>query len=93
MRVFLIMLLLAALLSTVPVLILRYLDRRERESPWLYTIAILWGALIATGLALPLNTGIIVAVGRWLDRYPEIGEFLGQTTTTGAGEHDGGGLL
>ena len=76
-RVFLIGLLLAALLSTVPVLILRYLDRRERESPWLFAIAILWGALIATGLALPLNTGIIVAVGRWLDQYPEIGEFLG----------------
>jgi hypothetical protein len=63
-RVFLIGLLLASLLSTVPVLILRYLDRRERESPWLFAIAILWGALIATGLALPLNTGIIVAVGR-----------------------------
>lgn len=76
-RVFLIGLLLAALLSTVPVLILRYLDRRERESPWLFAIAILWGALIATGLALPLNTGIIVAVGHWLDQYPEIGELLG----------------
>jgi RsiW-degrading membrane proteinase PrsW (M82 family) len=76
-RVFLIGLLLAALLSTVPVLILRYLDRRERESPWLFAIAILWGALIATGLALPLNTGIIVAVGHWLDQYPEIGKLLG----------------
>jgi protease PrsW len=76
-RVFLIGLLLAALLSTVSVLILRYLDRRERESPWLFAIAILWGALIATGLALPLNTGIIAAVGRWLNQYPEIGEFLG----------------
>ena len=76
-RVFLIGLLLSALLSTIPVLILRYLDRRERESPWLYAIAILWGALIATGLALPLNTGIIVAVGRWLDQYPGIGVFLG----------------
>ena len=76
-RVFLIGLLFAALLSTVPVLILVYLDRRERESPWLFAIAILWGALIATGLALPLNTGIIVAVGRWLEQYPEIGGYLG----------------
>jgi hypothetical protein len=35
LRVFLIGLLFAVLLSIVPVLILRYLDRRERESPWL----------------------------------------------------------
>ena len=67
----------AAVLSTVPVIILRYLDRRERESPWVFAIAILWGALIATGMALPLNTGIIMAVGRWLEQYPEIGEYLG----------------
>ena len=61
----------------MPVIILRYLDRRERESPWVFAIAILWGALIATGMALPLNTGIIMAVGRWLEQYPEIGEYLG----------------
>ena len=67
----------SALLSTVPVLILRYLDRRERESPWVFAIAILWGALIATGLALPLNASIIAAVARWLDQYPEIRQFLG----------------
>src|SRR5262245_54068179 len=46
-RIFLRALLLSALLSVVPVLILRYLDRRERESPWLFAIALLWGALIA----------------------------------------------
>jgi RsiW-degrading membrane proteinase PrsW (M82 family) len=68
---------LSTLLSIVPVLILRYLDRRERESPWLFAIAILWGALIATGLALPLNTGIIVAVDHWLARHAEIAEYLG----------------
>jgi RsiW-degrading membrane proteinase PrsW (M82 family) len=67
----------AVVLSTVPIIILRYLDRRERESPWLFAIAILWGALIATGMALPLNTGIIMAVGRWLEQYPELGEYLG----------------
>jgi PrsW family intramembrane metalloprotease len=67
----------SAVLSIVPIIILRYLDRRERESPWLLAIAILWGALIATGMALPLNTGIIMAVGRWLEQYPEIGEYLG----------------
>lgn len=68
---------LAALLSLVPILILRYLDRRERESPWLFAIAICWGALIATGLALPLNTGIIAAVGRWLELHPEVAGYLG----------------
>jgi protease PrsW len=35
-RAFLLGLLVSALLSVVPVLILRYLDRRERESPWLF---------------------------------------------------------
>jgi len=32
-----------------------YLDRRERESPWLFFGALLWGMLVATGLALFLN--------------------------------------
>jgi protease PrsW len=70
-------LLFAAGLSIVPVLILRYLDRRERESPWLFAVAILWGALIATGLALPINTGVIFAIGEWLQHHPSIGEYLG----------------
>lgn len=35
-------LVLAALLSVVSVAVLRFLDRRERESPWLFAIAILW---------------------------------------------------
>ena len=57
--------------------ILRYLDRRERESPWLFAIAIMWGAVIATGIALPINTGVILGVERWLAQYPQIGEYLG----------------
>lgn len=76
-RLFLTGLVLSALLSVVPVVILRFLDRRERESPWLFAIAILWGALIATGLALPLNTWIIAAVGRWLGEHPEVADYLG----------------
>lgn len=76
-RLFIVGLLFAGALSVVPILILRYLDRRERESPWLFAIAILWGALIATGLALPLNSGIIAAVGRWLEENPQIGDYLG----------------
>jgi protease PrsW len=70
-------LLFSAGLSIVPVLILRYLDRRERESPWLFAISILWGAVIATGIALPINTGVILGVERWLAQYPQISEYLG----------------
>jgi MFS family permease len=82
-RAFVLGLALSALLSTVPVLILRYLDRRERESPWLFAIAILWGALIATGLALPLNTGIIVAVDHWLSRHFAVFGMGGHAMFTG----------
>ena len=76
-RLFVIGLLFSAGLSIVPVLILRYLDRRERESPWLFAISILWGGVIATGIALPINTGVILGVERWLAQYPQIGEYLG----------------
>jgi RsiW-degrading membrane proteinase PrsW (M82 family) len=76
-RVFAIGFLFSAGLSIIPILILRYLDRRERESPWLFAVSILWGALIATGLALPVNTGIIMAIGQWLEHNPHIREYLG----------------
>jgi RsiW-degrading membrane proteinase PrsW (M82 family) len=76
-RLFVVGLLFSAGLSIVPVFILRYLDRRERESPWLFAIAIIWGAVIATGIALPINTGVILGVERWLAQYPQIGEYLG----------------
>src|SRR5262245_35739915 len=68
---------LAAMASLVPVAILWVLDRRERESPFLFAVAILWGALIGTGLALPLNTTIVAAVGRWLSHNPALNEYLG----------------
>ena len=76
-RVFGQALVLSALLAVVPVTLLYFLDRRERESPWLVAIAILWGALIATGTALPLNTWIIGAVARWLEGNQEIAAYLG----------------
>ena len=69
-RLFVIGLLSSAGLSIVPVLILRYLDRRERESPWLFAISILWGAVIATGIALPINTGVILGVERLAGAIP-----------------------
>jgi RsiW-degrading membrane proteinase PrsW (M82 family) len=67
----------SAALSIVPVLILRYLDRRERESPWLFAVAILWGGLIAAGLALPINTVVLALIGEWLRYHPAIHEYLG----------------
>ncbi len=67
----------SAALSIVPVLILRYLDRRERESPWLFAVAILWGGLIAAGLALPINTVALAVIGEWLRYHPAIHEYLG----------------
>ncbi len=62
----------AALLSLVPIVVLWYLDRRERESRWLVLVAVLWGAVIATGLALPLNNAILRATVAWVNEHPEI---------------------
>jgi RsiW-degrading membrane proteinase PrsW (M82 family) len=67
----------AALASLVPLAILRYLDRREHESKWLFACAILWGALIATGLALPLNNAILREISRWVRANPDVGQALG----------------
>jgi RsiW-degrading membrane proteinase PrsW (M82 family) len=64
-------------LSIVPLAILWYLDRRERESPWLFAIAFLWGGLIATWIAMPLNTLILLDVGDWVAHNPQVKEVLG----------------
>src|SRR6185369_10729318 len=49
--VFLRALALSTLLAMLPLAMLWFLDRRERESPWLFAAAFLWGGLIATALA------------------------------------------
>jgi RsiW-degrading membrane proteinase PrsW (M82 family) len=64
-------------MSIVPLLALWFLDRRERETPWLFAVAFLWGAFIATGLALPFNNAILHAVAAWVARNPLVGEALG----------------
>jgi len=64
-------------MSIVPLLALWFLDRRERETPWLFAVAFLWGAFIATGLALPFNNAILHAVAAWVARNPLVGDALG----------------
>jgi RsiW-degrading membrane proteinase PrsW (M82 family) len=76
-RVFLAALALSSCLALVPLSILWYLDRRERETPWLFAAAFFWGGLIATGLALPFNTAFAQAVDAWVAQNPVIGEALG----------------
>jgi RsiW-degrading membrane proteinase PrsW (M82 family) len=75
--VFLIALAFASVMSTVPLVLLWFLDRRERETRWLFAAAFLWGAFIATGLAIPLNGAIFKAVGEWLVAHPAIVQALG----------------
>jgi RsiW-degrading membrane proteinase PrsW (M82 family) len=76
-RVFLRALALSSALSVVPIAILWYLDRRERETPALFAAAFLWGGLIATTYALPLNTAVLQAVAGWLEHNAGLMEMLG----------------
>jgi RsiW-degrading membrane proteinase PrsW (M82 family) len=75
--VFLRALVLSSLLALVPLAILWFLDRRERESPWLFAAAFLWGGLIATALALPFNTAVFKLVDEWLAHQPMLEVVLG----------------
>jgi RsiW-degrading membrane proteinase PrsW (M82 family) len=64
-------------LAVVPLLVLWYLDRRERETPWLFAAAFLWGAVIATALALPFNTAFSAVVDAWVVQNPIVSQTLG----------------
>jgi protease PrsW len=75
--VFLRALALSSLLALVPLAILWFLDRRERESPWLFAAAFLWGGLIATALALPFNTAFFKLMDEWLAHHPMLAVILG----------------
>jgi len=70
-------LMLSSLLAVVPLAVLWFLDRRERETPWLFAAAFLWGGCIATALALPFNTAFFALVDAWVAQHPAITLMLG----------------
>jgi RsiW-degrading membrane proteinase PrsW (M82 family) len=81
MRVFVKALVLSSLLALVPLAILWFLDRRERETTWLFAAAFLRGGFIATAIALPFNTAYFRLVDLWVMQNPQIIEILGPDAT------------
>ena len=73
---------LSGVLAVVPLGILWFLDRRERESPWLFAAALMWGALIATALALPFNMAVHRLVESWVSMNPTVQQALGPQAVT-----------
>jgi protease PrsW len=75
--VFFLALLASTLLSAVPVAGVWFLDRRERETPFLLAGAFLWGGCIATALVLPFNTAFFQFIARWVALNPAVTDILG----------------
>ena len=68
---------LSSVLAAAPLAVLWFLDRRERETPWLFAAAFLWGGFIATALALPFNTAFFALVDLWVAQHPIVSAVLG----------------
>ena len=79
--VFCVAVLASTLLSLVPVAVVWFLDRRERETPFLLAATFLWGGCIATALVLPFNTAFFQFVDRWVALNPVVTEILGPEAT------------
>ena len=75
--VFVTALTLSGLLSVVPLALLWFLDRRERDGAWLFAAAFLWGGCIATALALPFNSAFFQLIDAWVARHPAVAMLLG----------------
>src|SRR5262245_3325289 len=75
--VFLKALTLSSLLAIVPLSVLWFLDRREREGIWLFAAAFLWGGLVATTIALPFNNASFRLVDAWVAENPAVTQTLG----------------
>lgn len=78
LQIFAISFLATLLVTLFPLAILWFLDRREPESRWLYLIAVLWGAVIATGIALPINNLIFKSLADLVVLHPDIKAVLGE---------------
>ena len=72
---------LSSVLAIVPLALLWFLDRRERENPWLFAAAFLWGGLISTALALPFNSAFFALVDLWVAQHPMVSGLLGPDAT------------
>jgi len=70
-------LVLSGMLSILPLSLLWLLERRERQTPWLFAAAFLWGGCIATGLALPFNSAFLKLADTWVVQHPVVREVLG----------------
>jgi RsiW-degrading membrane proteinase PrsW (M82 family) len=92
-RIFFTAMALSTFLALVPLSILWYLDRRERESLWLFAVAFLWGAFMSTGLALPFNSAILHGIAEWVERHPVIIDLLGPEAPTLLGAPIAGPLV
>src|SRR5438093_150886 len=67
----------STVLAIIPLAVLWFLDRRERESPLLFASAFLWGGCIATGLALPFNSVFLHFADVWVREHPQLKQALG----------------
>jgi RsiW-degrading membrane proteinase PrsW (M82 family) len=76
-RIFLKALTLSGFLAVVPLAVLWFLDRRERESAWLLAAAFLWGGFVATALSMPFNNAYFQLVDAWVAQNPAITGVLG----------------
>ncbi|MPZ55888.1 MAG: PrsW family intramembrane metalloprotease [Rhizobiales bacterium] len=74
-------LVISSLLALVPIMVLWFLDRRERETPSLCVAAFLWGGCIATALSLPFNTAFFRIIDIWVAQNPILTEVLGPQAT------------
>ena len=68
---------LSGMLALFPLTLLWLLERRERQTPWLFAAAFLWGGCIATALALPFNSAFLTLVDTWVVQHPVVREVLG----------------
>jgi protease PrsW len=98
-QVYIIGFILATIFSLPTIAFVRWLDRRERESPWLLAGALLWGSVIGTGVSAVLNQlgfGLIyVATELTIPASQEseiISEFVGAATVAPLAEEFAKGL-